>query len=83
MIKLSAAEIQSGLDRVRFAEMLIEQLPENHDGRNTWLMNYGIRDAAKHIRVIDNVKRKNDGLSPRELIWCEETKCVEALGERG
>lgn len=78
-ITLSAEEIQSGLDRVRFAEMLIEQLPENHDGRNTWLMNYGIRDTAKHIRAIDNVKRENDGLSPRELIWCDKTKCLESV----
>ncbi|MBU2177540.1 MAG: hypothetical protein KJ556_20810 [Gammaproteobacteria bacterium] len=78
-ITLSAEEIQSGLDRVRFAEMLIEQLPENHDGRNTWLMNYGIRDTTKHIRAIDNVKRENDGLSPRELIWCDKTKCLESV----
>ena len=40
-IQLTPAEIQSGLDRVRFAELLIKQLPENHDGRNSWLLNYG------------------------------------------
>lgn len=40
-IKLTPAEIQSGLDRVRWAEGLILQLPENHDGRNSWLLNYG------------------------------------------
>lgn len=40
-ITLTPAEVQSGLDRVRFAENLIRQLPEDHDGRNTWLMNYG------------------------------------------
>src|SRR5258706_3006793 len=28
------AEIQSGLDRVRWAEGLIRQLPADHDGRN-------------------------------------------------
>lgn len=39
-ISLTPAEMQSGLDRVRFAELLIRQLPEDHDGRNTWLLNY-------------------------------------------
>lgn len=40
-IELTRAEIQSGLDRVRHAEGLIRQLPADHDGRNTWLLNYG------------------------------------------
>ena len=44
-IELTPAEIQSKLDRVRWAEMLIKQLPEKHDGRNSWLLNYGT-DAA-------------------------------------
>lgn len=48
-ITFSEAEIQSGLDRVRWAEGLIRQLPENHDGRNSWLLNYGcggLKDRA-------------------------------------
>lgn len=40
-IQLTKAEIQSGFDRVRWAEELIRQLPEDHDGRNSWLLNYG------------------------------------------
>lgn len=40
VIELTAAEIQSGLDRVKWAENLIRQLPEDHDGRNSWLMSY-------------------------------------------
>lgn len=40
-ILLSDAEVRSGLDRVRFAELLVRQLPKDHDGRNTWLLNYG------------------------------------------
>lgn len=40
-IELTPAELQSGLNRVRWAEGLIKQLPENHDGRNSWLLNYG------------------------------------------
>lgn len=44
-IQLTPAEVQSGVDRVRWAELLIEQLPADHDGRNSWLLNYG-RAAA-------------------------------------
>ena len=50
-IKLNAAETQSGLDRVRFAEGLIRQLPDTHDGRNTWLLNYGASDEASNLRA--------------------------------
>ncbi len=47
IIKLTPQEIQSGLDRVKFAELLIRQLPEDHDGRNTWLLNYGTKIDTK------------------------------------
>lgn len=50
-IQLTLAEIQSGLDRVKHAEGLIRQLPTNHDGRNTWLLNYGVSDEAESIRA--------------------------------
>ena len=40
-ILLTSHEIQSNYDRVKFAEGLIRQLPIAHDGRNTWLLNYG------------------------------------------
>jgi len=43
--ELTAQEIQSGLDRVRWAELLIEQLPISHDGRNSWLQSYARRPA--------------------------------------
>lgn len=49
-IKLNEAEIQSGYDRVSYAENLILQLPSDHDGRNTWLLNYGISKEAKKFR---------------------------------
>lgn len=42
-IKLTPAEIQSGHDRVRWAEGLIRQLPVDHDGRNSWLLNYSTK----------------------------------------
>ena len=41
VIRLSASEVLSGYDRVKWAEGLIRQLPETHDGRNSWLLNYG------------------------------------------
>jgi hypothetical protein len=50
-IQLSPAEIQSGHDRVRWAEGLILQLPANHDGRNSWLLNYGTGDESDAIRA--------------------------------
>ncbi len=45
VIMLDKAEIQSGHDRVKWAEGLIRQLPVNHDGRNSWLLNYGSKKA--------------------------------------
>ena len=50
VIPLTPAEVQSGMDRVRYAELLILQLPEDHDGRNTWLLNYGVKDDASTLR---------------------------------
>lgn len=41
VIFLTPEEIQSGTSRVVWAQGLIEQLPINHEGRNSWLMNYG------------------------------------------
>jgi len=41
VIYLTKAEIESGLSRVKWAELLIKQLPEEHEGRNSWLLNYG------------------------------------------
>ena len=42
--------MQSGLDRVKHAEGLIQQLPKSHDGRNTWLLNYGTSTEACDMR---------------------------------
>ena len=41
VIHLTPAEVQSKHDRVKWAEGLIRQLPETHDGRNSWLLNFG------------------------------------------
>lgn len=48
---MTNAEIQSGLDRVKWAEGLILQLPETHDGRNSWLLNYGKGSEAQDLRT--------------------------------
>jgi hypothetical protein len=49
-ISLTAAESASSMSRVKWAEGLILQLPEAHDGRNSWLLNYGIGEAAIALR---------------------------------
>jgi len=49
-IKLNDAEIQSGYDRVSYAESIILQMPTDHEGRNTWLLNYGKSKEAKKFR---------------------------------
>ena len=58
-------EIQSNTSRVKSAENLIWQLPVTHDGRNTWLLNYGTSAEA-----VD--RRKRRGLS-----FIRETKAAE------
>ena len=49
-IFLTKHERQSGYDRQKYAEGLILQLPADHDGRNSWLMNYGVGEEAKALR---------------------------------
>lgn len=41
IIELTPAEIRSNYNRVQWADGLIRQLPETHEGRNSWLLNYG------------------------------------------
>lgn len=63
VILLNKAEVQSGSDRQSWAEGLIRQLPETHDGRNSWLINYGVSDEAQAKRDAwnaDAVKRGRD-----------------------
>lgn len=49
-VLFSGAETASKLSRVKWAEGLIRQLPKNHEGRNSWLMNYGKSEEADEIR---------------------------------
>ena len=64
VILLSRAEVQSGHDRQDWAEGLIRQLPENHDGRNSWLINYGVSDEAVAKREAWNARAVKDGREP-------------------
>lgn len=61
------AEIQSRFSRVKWAEGLIEQLPVNHDGRNSWLLNYGRGPAAEALR------------KSRNLGWDDETEAAHEV----
>jgi hypothetical protein len=50
-IPLTEAEAKSGFDRVRWAESLIVQLPQSHEGRNSWLLNFGTGEEARALRA--------------------------------
>jgi len=65
-ITLTAHEIQSGSTRVKNAEGLIVQLPSTHDGRNTWLLNYGVGIESQEKR-----KKYPD------VKWNDETQALE------
>lgn len=64
----TGAELQSGLDRLKWAEGLILQLPANHEGRNSWLLNYGIKEEAVKLR------------QKRGLKFIEKYKAAETSG---
>lgn len=55
-IKLNVAEIQGQLTRVHWAEKLISQLPSNHEGAQSWLLNYGIEKDAILLRKMTGLK---------------------------
>ena len=39
-LESQVCEAKNGLSETHWARLLIKQLPENHDGRNTWLLNH-------------------------------------------
>lgn len=55
-------------DPMRFAEGLIEQLPDDHEGAINWLMNNGDGDKA------DNLRKKYNQPCPRRIVLEEVTK---------
>lgn len=94
-IRLRPYEIQSGLDRVRWAEGLIRQLPDNHDGRNAWLANYaGDKHDADKIRftaqadyeqrirsaLVNAPMSASDG-ALREALEQIRTVCIDNAGD--
>jgi len=68
VIVLNKAEIRSKLTRVSWAEGLISQLPQDHEGRNSWLLNYGTKEESQNLR-----KKKN-------LEFDEITQSCELVG---
>ena len=50
------AEIRCGINRIKMAENLIMQLPNEHHGRNAWLMYYGNGLEAAALRKVHNTK---------------------------
>lgn len=55
-IRLTKAERKSKQNRVQWVEDLIKQLPIEHDGRNSWLMNFGTSKEAIALRRKYNLK---------------------------
>ncbi len=55
IIRLTKCEVQSNYNRQKAAEGLILQLPNTHEGRNTWLLNYGVRKEAIKLRERRNI----------------------------
>lgn len=68
-INLTPAEIQSGFTRSEWAEKLLLQIPETHEGRNSWLMNYGVSLEAVEIRA-RHQKENPDGC----FSWNQQTQ---------
>lgn len=71
-LQLTVPEVQSKINRVLNAEGLIKQLPKDHDGRNTWLLNFGISDEAKTIR-------ETHKLIDACIVWNEETQSLNPV----
>lgn len=63
------AEVQSNHDRQQWAENLILQLPNSHDGRNSWLLNYGVSQEAEQIRE----------RHPRKPQWDDKHSAAETI----
>lgn len=69
-IVLTRPEIQSGYNRQRAAEGLILQLPKDHDGRNTWLLNFGEGEEA--------IERRRK----RDLKWQPNLRAAESRNQQ-
>jgi hypothetical protein len=45
------------MDAMKWAEGLIQQLPEHHNGRNSWLLNFG---QSREAKIIQEIRRERD-----------------------
>lgn len=45
------AQAAAKVEALKWAQGLIEQLPANHDGRNSWLVNHGVGDESDWLRA--------------------------------
>ena len=64
VITLSNTEIQSGIDRVRMAQNLIEQLPNQNETKENWLLMFGRGSYWNSQR------------EKRNLIWSKNKQCI-------
>lgn len=71
VIQLTKAEVDSGYNRQEWADDLIRQLPETHEGRNSWLMNYGRRYAPGTAQAIPEAARPGAGYDDRDATIAE------------
>lgn len=55
VINLTQGETGANLNRVRWAQALIEQLAPRHDGRDSWLLSYGVGEKYQHMRDARNL----------------------------
>ena len=71
VICLSEAEVAENYTRVQWAEGLILLLPPQHDSRNSWLRQYGVRteaDALREAWMRENPKLKRPAHWPLERV---------------
>jgi hypothetical protein len=47
------------MDKDKWAEGLILQLPDTHDGRNSWLLNHGKGEEAKRLQLKYKLRKPN------------------------
>ena len=77
-IPLTPAERQSGVTRVKWAENLSRQLPEDHDGRNSWLLNYGTgpKPPRGEHKVVGDAPARPCGIASPSYHECSNMKEV-------
>jgi len=54
------------MNAIKLAQDLIKQLPKDHDGRNSWLLNNGTCDESKKLKVLQILE--DTGTTPKEKV---------------